>query len=462
VDGGVAVAISPDQSNYGASWGPDDRIVYATFDDGIVRVSASGGTPEKIVKMKPGEAFHGPQMLPDGQHVLMTVTTAIGPDRWDQGQIVAQSISSGDRRVLIQGGRDARYLATGHLVYAVGTTIFAVAFDASALQVRGTPVAVLHGVRGTAGMNTGAAYFAVSDTGHLAYIPVSATASTGTAALVDTDGRLERSPLTVGQARISPDGSQVVATAEGAVWIYAGLTTNTAPRKLTLDGANDYPIWTPDGTRITYRSLLGSGHSAIVSQRADGRGGVDTLLSMNGFPFAWSGDQKTLYFYSRDAGRSGLWFWRAGEKPKELFASDWEGSLSPDGEWMAYHITENRKTMVYIQSLVDSSARFLVSKGGGHHPLWAPDGKRLFFVENGGNHLMVVPVQTKPSVMFGTPAPMVDGVQQILNNARNYDITPDGKRLLVQMIDEVSNPRAQEVDVVLNWTEELKRLVPTK
>src|SRR5262249_44597440 len=147
IDGGGAVEICRLQGgNFGASWTVNDQILFAT-QHGVFTVVSSGGRPQKIVALKPGEAAHGPQLLPDRDHVLLTVTSATGPYRWDKAQIIVQPLSSGARTVLIEGGADGRYLNPGHIVYAVGTALLAVAADVRSFRILGTPVPILEGVR---------------------------------------------------------------------------------------------------------------------------------------------------------------------------------------------------------------------------------------------------------------------------------------------------------------------------
>ena len=117
-------------------------------------------------------------MLPGGRTVLFTLAKGSGEDRWDKAQIVAQSLVDGTRRVLIEGGSDARYVPTGHLVYTLGGTMFAVPFDAESLMVTGTPVPVIVGVRRATGLATGRRNWQSRRTGTLAYLP-------GPASLVD-------------------------------------------------------------------------------------------------------------------------------------------------------------------------------------------------------------------------------------------------------------------------------------
>jgi serine/threonine protein kinase len=126
--GGAAVTICPAAIPFGMSWGADG-IVFSEGSKGIMHVSPNGGTPKVLVSLKDGEVSVSPQMLPGGQYLLFTVATGTAPNRWDSAHIVAQSIATGERTIIIQGGADARYLPTGHLVYAVGGSVVAVAFD---------------------------------------------------------------------------------------------------------------------------------------------------------------------------------------------------------------------------------------------------------------------------------------------------------------------------------------------
>jgi hypothetical protein len=177
VGGGAAVTVAHAASPYGLSWGPDGIVfvepVHATLSDpaprgnAIMRVSADGGAPETLVRLNDGEVAHGPEILPGGQQLLFTVATGEATDRWDRASIVVQSLASGERKVLIQGGSDARYLPTGHLVYAIGGSLLAVAFDVERLEVGSAPVPILEGVRRADASSSGGAHFSVAANGTL-------------------------------------------------------------------------------------------------------------------------------------------------------------------------------------------------------------------------------------------------------------------------------------------------------
>ena len=453
--GGAAVTIcrSP-TSNLGASWTADDRIIFATAE-GVFQVSAGGGTPQRIIDATPGETLSGPQLLPDHDHVLLTVTTSQGPHRWDDAHVEARSLSSGARTILIQAGTDGRFTETGHIVYAVGKTLFAIPFDVSSLQTLGPPVTVLRNVgRASApAAGPGAAFVAISKSGHFAFIPD--TPPQWTTAFVDLSGRV--TPLTdtpLAFARVSPDGSQMVAVDADAWWIYS-LTRRAAARRIGAAAQeNTDPLWTADGRRIVFRSRRES-HVAIISRPADGVGSDELLLEVDGSPVGWSADGQTLFYLS---GKH-LWSWRSGEQPRSLAAIDSPyASLSPDRHWVAFHAYEAGRAVPYIQSLSTPAARFPISTEGGYAPLWSRDGEKLFYVHGDRNSVMAVDVRLRPAVAFGDPVVLVpETAQGLAIEQRGYDITPNGRQLVVG-IRQPKEPRAREIHVILNWTEELKRL----
>ena len=135
----VLIADVPTPNPYGASWELDGSIYFGQTA-GIMRVPASGGTPTLVIAADKGTTFYGPQLLPDGNSVMFTVSAGESVGRWDEAQIVVQSLSSGKRTVVVKGGSDARYLRTGHLVYAFGDKLLGVPFDVDRLAAAGEGV----------------------------------------------------------------------------------------------------------------------------------------------------------------------------------------------------------------------------------------------------------------------------------------------------------------------------------
>ena len=220
VEGGAPRVICVVGANpFGASWGWDDTVLFGQ-PQGIMRVSANGGTPELVIPIQQGEQVWSPQLLPDGESVLFNARQAGTP--WEQSQAVVQSLRTGERTVLRQGGSDARYVPTGHLVFAQGDALYAMVFDADRLEVRGAPVPLVQGVRREA-IDTPTAQYAVSDAGTLVYVPGSGS-NPRTLALVERTGTVHPLDLPPGpyvHPRLSPDGGQLtVGTDDGEVWMY--------------------------------------------------------------------------------------------------------------------------------------------------------------------------------------------------------------------------------------------------
>ena len=195
--GGSAVTIAQAAAPYGMNWEPGG-LVFGAGHDGIMRVPSDGGTPQVIAHVATGEEAHGPQVLPDGRHLLFTIAKGTSLDRWNAARVVVDTLASGERTTIVDGGTDARYVRSGHLVYARGDTVYAASFDLQRLQVTSAPVAMVNGI-GTAYGQTGAAYFAVADAGVLAYQPrpEAATGGREDARLAFIDGKGQIEPLTV-------------------------------------------------------------------------------------------------------------------------------------------------------------------------------------------------------------------------------------------------------------------------
>ena len=164
ITGGASLEIADVSNPYGATWYSQDSILVGQGPKGIIRVPAGGGKPETVIPAKENEVLQTPQVLPGGDEILFTVAGATGDDRWDKAQIVVQSLKTGERKTLFTGGSDARYVSTGHIVYALGGNLFAYAFDAPKLKVTNGPIAILQGVLRSPARNTAATFFSFSIT----------------------------------------------------------------------------------------------------------------------------------------------------------------------------------------------------------------------------------------------------------------------------------------------------------
>ena len=251
-----------------------------------MRVSPDGGKPELLLSVNDDESAWGPQILPSGTDVLFTLgSDAASAPVWDRARIVIQSLNGGERAILMEGGSDARYVPTGHIVYAAAGVLFARPFDLRELRMTGGPVPIVEGVRRGGGTGTGSlvgiggasTHFSVSDTGTLVYVPGPLSASTvQRLAIGDRDGVIEPLKLQPGLyqfPRSSPDGKRIVfGTDDGTdaiIWVYKLSPVQSPMRQLTFQGRNRYPIWSGDGQWIAYQSDR-EGDLAIFRQRVGG------------------------------------------------------------------------------------------------------------------------------------------------------------------------------------------------
>jgi serine/threonine-protein kinase len=491
VVGGAPVTICKVEGGlFGPTW-EGDRIVFFQLGKGIMQVPANGGDPEVLIATQASEVMDTPQLLDGGTAVLFTVPVGQGSNRWDVAQVVVQSVGSHERKVVWRGGSAARYLPSGHLVYVVGNVLLAVPFDLKRREVRGAPVSVVEGVLRPVSPLGLVPTFAVSRNGSLIYVPggVSTTAPS-TLALVSRDGSvhpLSLPPQPYHHPRISPDGHNLVFETddgkEAVIWIY-GLSGDGPPRQLTFGGRNRSPIWTPDGRRVTFASDR-DGTISLFWQAADGSGTAERLLKGEATtpwrPEAWTPDGKTLAFV-HDSGVGDIWTLTPGgeSKPKKLVESPANvryTEFSPDGRWFAYSSTETGSGAlsfdIFVQPFPPTGAKYRLTTTGARNALWSPDGKELFYANYRpdlsitAGHLSAVQVRTQPTFSFGKPAPLPigEGVQ-FGGTGRQYDITPDGKQFIV--LQDASTPGGTkkppptQINVVLNWSEELKARVPMK
>ena len=474
--GGAAVTICQVDDTFGISW-QGDAILYGQGRTGIMRVSPDGHTPETIVRVKDGEEAHGPQLLPDGDHLLFTVATGTHPARWDTARIVMQSLKSGDQTTIIEAASDARYVPTGHIVYARGASLYAVRFDATRLQVTSRPVLMVEGVRRPPGGATGVAQYGFSTTGSLVYIPgpVVSPMSRLEAVLVDRQGRIEMLKLPPGPyvgPRVSPDGKRITFFTddgeEAIVWTYE-VSGASAKVRLTHGGNNRFPIWSADGTRIAFQSDR-EGDLAIFWQPADGTGAAERLTKPDKdtahVPESWSSKTNTFLYSVRSGSALSLWTFSLPERKATPFGGvrSLNGSgaaFSPDGRWVAYSTTERGSTTISVQPFPATGARYeLFGKDGDvpHMPAWSADGKELFFDPRAGG-FEAVSITTQPTFVFGNPVAVPHPFQLGPIGARRaYDLAPDGRfmGLIPAGQKEFLTPITPQIQVVLNWFQELK------
>ena len=468
VTGGSPVAIAEVESPVGNSWSTDGTMLFALEGSGIWRVSDAGGTPELLFPAEDGEQLQGLQVLPGGEWILSTSR----PRRvtsWDEAQIVALSTVTGERTVVIEGGRDARYLPTGHLVYVLNGELFAVAFDPTTRIVTGGPVSLIESV--FTAPNNAAAHLDIADNGSLVYLEGSGTAQTEQQLVwVDRQGDVE--PLAVESGafetpRVSPDGTRIAVTLDAQdnadVWIY-DLPRNTSVR-LTFAPEPDFsPLWTPDGQRVVFASVRDGG--GIFWKAADGTGAAERLGAL-GSPFSWSSDGQGLVFaWAGDVGVLSLNADRTGRMLLESDLAEAYPAVSPDGRWIAYFTNETGQSEVYVQPFPNvEDGKWQISQAGGFSPVWGPDSRELFYRNGSTTDMMAVRIETDPTFISSAPEVLFRGIAYRWAYAgilRPFDIAPDGQRfLMIRESDRADGVLPSRINVVLNWHQELLERVPT-
>lgn len=462
VAGGSPVNLTPTGGITGASWGPDDTIIFSGGNT-LQQISAAGGEPKFIttVDTAKGELHHRwPQFLPGGKAVLFAVAFSVN---LDDTQIVVQRLDTGERKLVAQGGTFPHYLPSGHVVYNREGTLLGVPFDLERLEVTGAPVPVAENVMEAA---QGAADVGFSGSGSLIYVPGGAAVAQRSLAWVDRKGTAQ--PLATLNPyefpKLSPDGHRAAVSLEGilrTLWIY-DFERDTLTRLL----AGGYPVWTPDGKRVTFSS----GRN-LFWKPVDGGGTEERLTTSEyqQYPVSWSPDSRFLAFVeNRPTTGSDIWVlpMEGNRKPQPWLQTPSNESnpmFSPDGRWLAYVSNESGRYEVYVRAFQEQGEKWQVSSEGGEGVSWSRDGRELFY--RSGDKMMVVDVTTgpsftagKPRLLFEGPYKQTGGFGEYVN--ANYDISPDGQRFLMIQPSE-QELAATQVNVVLNWFEDLKRKVPT-
>ena len=470
LDGSVLVTlcdVSTDP-NRGASWGDDGHIVFAQRRaTALYRVSANGGTPQQIkgIATEKGEMEYSlPEILPGSDTIIFTADSASG---FANKNIVAFSMTTGERRTLIEGGASSCYVSSGHLVFSQLDTLMAVRFDVERLEVSGLPVPVLQDVEHD--LQTENTLFGVSDEGLLVYVPAQATPE---ASLVWSDRQGNLTPIRVESRNywgpsLSPDGERVALTTSDRImetWILE--LDRGAVNKFTFDGSNHITVWTPNGESLVFSSNREGPHN-LFWKPADGSGAAERLSvsDQHQDPSSFTPDGKVLAFAQDDPDTNwDLWLLHMdAERREEAFLrtefDEYHPMISPDGNWLAYASNESGRYEVYVQPFPGGGRKWLISTEGGTAPLWARDGKELFY--RNGEKLLTVSVETEPTFAAEKPRLLFEAPTRARSSygPPDYDVSPDGQRFLM-VPNRTKTPR-KRIHVVLNWAEELKRLVPT-
>ena len=471
MNGGEIVTLCDAVYDRGASWGTDDTIVFSpNLFTGLMRVSAAGGSPEVLAApdVSKGErSYRWPEILPGAKAVVFVISGAKDVGYFSDAQIAIERMDTHERKLLPIRGSYPRYSPSGHLLFTREGRVFAAPFDLKRLEVTGQPMPVIDSVK--ISPNSGVANFAISGTGSLVYFTGGTSAPEGRLVWLDRRNQVQELPAPprgYGSPQISPDGQRVAVSISSRttsdIWLYH-IAHGTLTR-LTFDEQSTAPLWSPDGKRVAFLTSHGAG--SILSTSTDGSGGGGTLLggeSLIFVPTSWSPDGRFLAYWSvgSETGRDISILQVEGERRSQPLLqtkfNELGAKFSPDGRWIAYESDESGRFEVYVQSFPGPGAKWQVSTDGGTMPVWSRDGRELFYLSSG--KVMSVSVTTQRGFSVSNPRSVTDIPPTMTTRFVNtdYDVSPDGQRFLFVKANVGDRP-SDEARVVVNWTEEMKRV----
>jgi len=464
----VSNICSVEETSRGGTWAPDDTIFFNMQPgSGLYKVSATGGNCEPVTKpdSNRSERCHCfPYILPDGKHILFTIATNDDPYNW---RIAVLSLDTGQYRDLNLRGSNAFYIRPGYLVYAGQSgRLMAVPFDPDRLKVTGSTTIVIEDA-----LTYPVAQYCVSESGTLAYAPGGTAAGrSNTLIWVTASGHEEPVGLPerpYASVRLSPDGRQVAAHIGGAASdsdIYIGDLIRLVLTRLTFLPAYDVrPRWAPISKRVTYCSERNH-PPQLYWIFPDGTGDERLWESEPNnleMPGSWTSDER-YFAFAKSTVKTQWDIWvlsmENGRKAHEFLSglhNEKKPAFHPDGSWIAYVSDETGSYEVYVIRFPDGRNKTRISTNGGDDPMWDPSGRSIYY--RNGNVMMAVATEPDPTSP-AQPKELFKGQYESNPWDTSYDVTVtnDGPRFLM-----IKLPQITHLNVILNWSEELKSLIPS-
>ncbi|HDT13172.1 MAG TPA: hypothetical protein ENO03_02320 [Candidatus Aminicenantes bacterium] len=486
VEGGLPVTLCEMTWPFGFSWGDDGRIVFSpNREAGLFAISADGGEPVALTEPDRDKSEYShrlPHVLPGSKRVLFTITR----HAWDpKPRLAVLDLETGRWRELLEDGADARLAGTGHLAFLRRGTLMTVPFDLERLELAGSPVPAVANVSQAmhstnSRYETGAGQFSVSPSGSLVYAEGGIEQDRRVSLVwLDLGGGVEpltSSPAPFFAARISPSGRRIAYALLGMefeVWI-RDLDRGT-DTKLTSGGMAEFPQWTPDGTRLVF-DWVEAGVPNLFSQPVDGSAPMERLTTSENpqYPSSFTPDGGTLAFVEEtEENDRDIYFLDMRDLSVRPFLDSrlFEAypEFSPDGKWLAYVTDESGRREVYVRPFPEGRGRWQISHQGGSMPVWAPDGRRLFYTygredDTHVHDVWAVDIETRGGFAASKPRRLtrLAGLRTG-TPARTWDVSRDGRKLLcprrVDLAAFDSRPITSLV-LVQSWFEEVRRLAP--
>jgi Tol biopolymer transport system component len=461
ISGGAPEVLCDAANMLGGTWTSDNVILFADFaKNGIMQVPATGGTPVQRTRFDEKREEAGdflPWALPDGRHFLYFKGGTPKVSGIYIGSLDVEADAQ-DRTRLMPAQQQVAYVppgtgsATGYLVFMREGLLTAQPFDAERRQLRGEPMTIVEQVS----RNQIFGSFSVSATGALAYLR--ANSDVGSIVLVGRDGQatatIASSVKSASNPRLSPDGRSLAVVISGEVWRYE--LDGRPPIKLTFNGRFLSPLWSRDGQRIVTEH---SGQSQLSAVPSDGSGGTPQQTSPKGHfhPHAWTADGSEIIAAQLEDGgaKTDLVRFpaRADGQVQTIVATPisegFAGALSPDGRWLAYTSESTGRAEIWVRPFPGPGPAVRLSLNGGTEPIWARNGRELYYIEGGS--MMAVAVAAGATFDFKPATRLFESAYGRSDQSPSYDVTPDGRFVMIKS----DNAGQRPISVILNWQERL-------
>ena len=475
VHGGTPIVLTPAGQDRGGTWLKDGTIVFSSdVTVPLMVIPAAGGTPMTVTHLdttRQERTHRFPCALDGGPWVVFTVGHLNSPGGYDDSPIDAVNVKTGERRNLVKGARRAIWAPPGYLIFDRSGDLYAMPIDPRDPRPGPEPFPVLGGVDGET--SSGAGFFEISNDGTLAWMRAESDAEQRDIGWLDREGRWTATKFPPAQylnLRLSPDGNRVLACAGaggGASDLWVGDLASGAMNRLTYGNAANPGLWLSDGFRMVYPKNDSTGGTVILVRRLDGAGG-ERVLDRQTWPMLVTsltpdGNQVVYCDYGLAQGRMRIANLNGDANPRVLQVdpgnerSEQAGVVSPDGHWLAYVSNRTRREEVYVCAFGRPGGRWQISTRGGGGVRWGRDASELFFVEQGSERMMRVPLEVQGMEMVvGQPQPLFDTpLSPTEPTYRDMDFDPRRDQFLITRPPAGVNER-RELALSLGWVSHLK------
>src|SRR5712692_5781343 len=451
VNGGAPVVVCDLNSFFGGAWTSDGKIIFDDPSMGLGMVPEAGGTPQKIRINQESLNSHSPalpRILPNSPWVVFTNY----PGTATQLRVV--NVDTGEVRLLLNDA-EGGYYSGNRLLYYSGGAVWAIPFDLKSVSGSAPAVPVVMDVD----ERNFVAQFSAAQTGVLAYAPGVAGNFTRNLFWVDRKGQAQKIDVPANDyvdPSISPDGKRfavaIRSLSDQQLAVYDAV--RGVLMRIPSNGTrNTSPTWTPDGRELVVDASGPNQKHGIYRIAADGSSGPQLIypLAASGHVTSIAGGHAVIMM-TDPVTSTDLWTMELNGKNepqpfRRTSAMERQGSLSPDGKWMAYASNESGRSEIYVEPVPGPGGRWQISTNGGEQPRWVRTGREIVY--RNGTKMMSAAVQIQPTFSAAKPVELFDRKFDRGGTVGGYDITPDGQTFVMTR-SEQANPT--EIRVVVGWS----------